>query len=104
MKAAVAMVVVITALMTGFGSFAAAEGNASGAAEPGTSHATPTAAAFANRLNKASLAIRNLLRTPDILAVEELQNVATIQALATKINTDAVSAGQARRQSSPDLS
>ncbi len=50
--------------------------------------------AFANRLNKASLAIRNLLHTPDILAVEELQNLATIQALATKINSDSVTAGQ----------
>ena len=48
-------------------------------ADPGTTHATPTATAFANRLNKASLAIRNLLGTPDILALEELQNPATIQ-------------------------
>lgn len=64
------------------------------AADPGTSHATPTATAFANRLNKASIAIRTFLRTPDILAVEELQNLPTIQALATKVNSDAVAAGQ----------
>ncbi len=63
-------------------------------ADPGTTHATPTTTAFANRLNKASLAIRNLLHTPDILAVEELQNLATIQALAAKINSDAVNLGQ----------
>ncbi|MFL6450843.1 MAG: lamin tail domain-containing protein [Bryobacteraceae bacterium] len=67
---------------------------APGPADPGTTHATPTAAAFANRLNKASLAIRNLLHVPDILAVEELQNLATIQALAAKINSDEVNAGQ----------
>jgi hypothetical protein len=65
-----------------------------GGAEPGTSHATPTATAFANRLNKASIAIRTYLHTPDILAVEELQNLPTIQALATKINSDAAAAGQ----------
>jgi len=63
-------------------------------ADPGTSHATPTATAFGNRLNKASIAIRNFLRTPDIFAVEELQNLPTIQALANKINSDAIAAGQ----------
>lgn len=67
--------------------------NATGA-DPGTSHAVLTATAYANRLNKASLAIRNVLRTPDILAVEEAQNLATLQDLATKINADASTAGQ----------
>ncbi|HKF43583.1 MAG TPA: lamin tail domain-containing protein [Thermoanaerobaculia bacterium] len=52
-----------------------------------------TMAAFNNRLNKASLAIRNVLRTPDILGVEEMENLPTLQALATKINTDAADPG-----------
>jgi hypothetical protein len=53
---------------------------------------TPTA--FANRLNKASLAIRNFLQFPDILGVVEVENLAALQALATKIGTDAVAASQ----------
>jgi predicted extracellular nuclease len=53
-----------------------------------------TTTAFNNRLNKASLAIRNILRTPDILGVEEMEDLKTLQALANKINTDAVAASQ----------
>lgn len=53
-----------------------------------------TTTAFNNRLNKASLAIRNFLRTPDILGVEEMEDLKTLQALATKINNDAVAASQ----------
>src|SRR5262249_41274911 len=58
--------------------------------DPGISDVALTATAFANRVNKASLAIRNVLRMPDILAVEEMENITTLQALATKINNDAV--------------
>ncbi len=54
-----------------------------------------TTTAFNNRLNKASLAIRNVLRSPDILGVVEMENLSTLQALATKINTDTVSGGGA---------
>ena len=53
-----------------------------------------TATAFANRLNKASLGIRDYLNTPDILGVIEVENLSTLQALATRINNDAVAAGQ----------
>ncbi len=53
---------------------------------------TPTA--FNNRLNKASLAIRNVMRTPDVIGVEEVENLTTLQAIATKINNDAVAASQ----------
>lgn len=52
-----------------------------------------TPAAFENRLNKASLAIRNVMRTPDILGVEEMENLSTLQAVAARVNADAVSAG-----------
>lgn len=47
---------------------------------------TPTA--FANRLNKVSLHIRNLLRSPDILGMVEVENLSTLQAIATQVNTD----------------
>ncbi|MGH9805995.1 MAG: hypothetical protein ACRD9W_01815 [Terriglobia bacterium] len=52
-----------------------------------------TPAAFANRLNKASLGIRNVLKLPDIVAVDELQDLPTLQTLADKINTDVASSG-----------
>ncbi len=48
-----------------------------------------TAQAFSNRLAKASLAIRNVINTPDILALEEVENLSTAQALAARIDTDA---------------
>jgi predicted extracellular nuclease len=59
---------------------------------PGTSDAILTPLAFENRLNKASLAIRNILKTPDVIAVVEMENLTTLQTLATKINNDAIAA------------
>jgi hypothetical protein len=43
----------------------------------------------ASRLNKASLAIRNVMHTPDVLGVIEVLDQATLTALANKINADA---------------
>jgi predicted extracellular nuclease len=48
-----------------------------------------TSANFAVRLNKASLAIRNVMRSPDIIGVEEVGDIATLTALANKLNADA---------------
>jgi predicted extracellular nuclease len=62
--------------------------------DPATSDVALTATAFANRLNKASLAIRTVLNTPDVIGVEEMENLSTLQALADKVNGDAVAAGQ----------
>jgi predicted extracellular nuclease len=53
-----------------------------------------TTTAFNNRLNKVSLAVRNVLQTPDVIGVQEVENLATLQAVAAKINADAVSAAQ----------
>ncbi len=61
--------------------------------DPAVSDVVLTSVAFANRLNKASLAIRNVMKTPDIIGVEEMENLATLQAVATKINGDAVAVG-----------
>ncbi|HWQ32941.1 MAG TPA: endonuclease/exonuclease/phosphatase family protein [Blastocatellia bacterium] len=66
--------------------------------DPGTSDAVLTQTAFNNRLSKASLAIRNVMRAPDIIGVEEVENLTTLQAIAGRINNDAVAAGAA----SPD--
>ncbi|MGA9773172.1 MAG: endonuclease/exonuclease/phosphatase family protein [Blastocatellia bacterium] len=49
--------------------------------------------AFRNRLNKASLAIRISLALPDIIGVQEVENLATLQELADKINDDQVEQG-----------
>jgi hypothetical protein len=62
--------------------------------DAGVSDVALTAAAFDNRLNKASLGIRNILRAPDILAVAEVENLATLQTLAARIGADAISAGE----------
>jgi predicted extracellular nuclease len=61
--------------------------------DPAVQDVALTTTAFNNRLNKASLAIRNVLRYPDILGVEEMENLATLQAVANKVNNDAVTAG-----------
>ena len=62
--------------------------------DPGVSDVALTATAFNNRLNKASLAIRHVLQSPDIIGVEEVENLTTLQAVATKVNNDAVADGQ----------
>ncbi|HEY2359741.1 MAG TPA: PxKF domain-containing protein [Candidatus Angelobacter sp.] len=62
--------------------------------DPGTSDVALTATAFANRLNKASLAIRNVLNMPDVIGVEEMEHLTTLQALASKVSADAIAAGQ----------
>lgn len=48
----------------------------------------------ATKLAKASNAIRNFLRFPDVLATIEMNQPAALAALATQVNTDAVAAGQ----------
>lgn len=48
-----------------------------------------TAAAFQRRLTKASLYIRRLLYLPVIVGVQEVENLATLQALAAALNRDA---------------
>ncbi len=58
--------------------------------DPNTQDAVLTPTAFNNRLNKSSLAIRNVLRMPDILGVEEVENLTTLQSVASKVNSDAV--------------
>jgi len=62
--------------------------------DPATSDVTLTSVAFNMRLKKASLAIRNFLRTPDIVGVEEMENLTTLQAVAAQISSDAIAAGQ----------
>ena len=64
---------------------------------------TVTPAAFALRLTKASLGIRTVLNTPDILAMEELEDLPTLTSLSQQISADAVAAGQPDPQYAPFL-
>ncbi|CAN5348101.1 hypothetical protein BH10ACI2_BH10ACI2_10540 [soil metagenome] len=49
---------------------------------------------FQTRLNKVSLAIRNVLAMPDILGIIEIENLKVLQKVADKVNADAITAGQ----------
>ena len=49
--------------------------------------------AFQKRLGKISIAVRDLLRTPDILAVTEAENLNVLRKLAERVNADASAAG-----------
>jgi len=49
---------------------------------------------YQTRLKKVSLAIRNVLAMPDILGTIEVENLKVLQAVAAKVNADAVAAGQ----------
>ncbi|HEY3159321.1 MAG TPA: Ig-like domain repeat protein, partial [Vicinamibacterales bacterium] len=62
--------------------------------DPNKQDAVLTPAAFNNRLNKVSLQIRNVMRSPDIIGVEEVENLSTLQAVAAKVNNDATAAGE----------
>jgi len=53
-----------------------------------------TAAAYELRKAKASLAIRNVFRTPDIFAMEEIEDIATLNDLSARVSSDAIAAGQ----------
>ncbi len=46
-------------------------------------------AAFANRVSKLSLGFRNVLKLPDIIGVEEVLDLPTLQTIASQVNSDA---------------
>jgi len=56
--------------------------------DPSCDDDVATPQAFADRLNKFSLQVRTVLGSPDVLAVSEVENLGTLQALADKINAD----------------
>jgi hypothetical protein len=57
--------------------------------DPNTSDPVLTQVAFDKRLDKASRIIRTVQRYPDVIGVEEMENLTTLQAVAAKINVDA---------------
>ena len=59
--------------------------------DPNKSDPVLTQAALDKRLNKASLIIRTVQRYPDVIGVEEMENLSTLQMVAAKVNSDAQS-------------
>jgi predicted extracellular nuclease len=58
--------------------------------DPTTSDPILTTAAFNRRVAKASLIVRTVQKYPDVIGVEEVENLSTLQSVATQINNDAV--------------
>ncbi|MGH7494741.1 MAG: lamin tail domain-containing protein [bacterium] len=56
--------------------------------DPNLTEPVPSALEYANKLNKFSLYIRTLLDAPEILAVEEAENLNALQDLANRIQSD----------------
>jgi hypothetical protein len=56
--------------------------------DPAMTEPLVTPAAFENRLSKLSLLVRDALQTPDVVGVAEVENEATLQRLADRINAD----------------
>ncbi len=53
---------------------------------------TMTSEGYERRLRKASLAVRTVMLSPDIIGVEEVEHETTLQAVAARINADTVAA------------
>jgi uncharacterized repeat protein (TIGR01451 family) len=62
--------------------------------DPAVDDSVLTAVQYAARLAKASVGIRDYMKTPDIVGVIEMENLTVLQALATQVNNDAVAAMQ----------
>jgi predicted extracellular nuclease len=62
--------------------------------DPVHDDAVLTGEAVELRLRKASLMVRRVLRSPDVLGVVEVENLSILQRLAARINADAVAEGE----------
>lgn len=60
--------------------------------DPSVGDPVLTEQAFNDRLIKLSLAVLNVLRLPDVIGVQEAENLTTLQAIAARINADAATA------------
>jgi uncharacterized protein len=70
---------------------------------PGSSAVTVTTEAYQRRLTKASLAIRTVLNSPDIIGTQEIENLPVLTDLAAKVNSDTVASGGTDPQYVPYL-
>lgn len=62
--------------------------------DPAISEPVLSPEAFETRLDKASLGIRAYMHAPDVIGVSEVENLGALQALADRINADAVALGE----------
>ncbi len=62
--------------------------------DPGINDVALTPAAYDLRLGKTSAAIRDYLHAPDVVGVQEAENLTVLQNLAARIDADALAAGQ----------
>lgn len=62
--------------------------------DPGIRDDVATTEAFQKRIGKISLAVRDYLQLPDVLAVIEAENLNVLKKLAAKLNADAVAKGK----------
>ncbi len=61
--------------------------------DPGIKEPVVESAAFQDRLKKISLAVRTMLGSPDVIGVIEIENIAALKKLASRLNADVVAAG-----------
>src|SRR3546814_9076174 len=66
--------------------------------DPAVGEPVPTPHAYQTRLDKASMAIRDYLHAPDIIAVKEVENLTVLQDLAARIGAVEITAGHANPQ------
>jgi uncharacterized protein len=64
------------------------------APQPAVTEPVPNVTAWPIRLDKVSRAIRDYLRSPDVVGVEEVENQATLAAIAAKVSADAIANAQ----------
>ena len=62
--------------------------------DPAIGEPVLTAAAFETRLAKTSKAVRENLKFPDVIGLQEVENLSALQSLATRISTDAIANAQ----------
>lgn len=62
--------------------------------DPGIKEDVVTAEGFQKRLKKISLAIRDVMKMPDVIGIVEAENLQTLKRLAERINADAVAEGK----------
>jgi predicted extracellular nuclease len=60
--------------------------------DPDVDEVVLTTNAYQKRLAKASLVVRDVLRSPDVLGLVEVENQSTLDALAARINADTIAA------------
>ena len=61
--------------------------------DPGIKEDVLPPAVFERRLKKMSMAIRDLMRSPDVIGTIEVENAAALKRLADRVNADTVAAG-----------